>query len=144
MSVVIRRASTEDVPELMELEAALFDNAMSETTLERELVAGEGYLVRQWHESSAILGYILVREDGDLLDITRLGVRPEAQCLGLGTTLLKYILDRERTTVLTVKKGNARALRLYKRHGFVVVGHFIEARAWVLRRDARPAAPTAP
>jgi ribosomal protein S18 acetylase RimI-like enzyme len=138
MGVLVRRAAMEDAPQLMLLEAMLFENSMTEEMVERELRAGEGFVACQFNDPTApVLGYVLVREDKDLLDITRLGVLPEAQCLGIGTALLRRILDMKRTTVLTVKKDNPRALRLYKRHGFKVVGHFVLEHAWVLRRDVQ-------
>jgi ribosomal protein S18 acetylase RimI-like enzyme len=139
MGIVIWPAVEEDAPELMQLDARLFDNAMTEGMLQRELQVGEGFVVRQFHDQGApILGYILVRNHGGLLDILRLGVAPTAQRLGIGTALLKRALEKGCTTVLTVKKDNVHAIRLYKRHGFNVVGHFVQERAWVLRRDAEP------
>jgi ribosomal protein S18 acetylase RimI-like enzyme len=141
MSGVIHRAVEANALELLQLEAQFFDNALTEDGIVRELQAGEGFVWRQFDDPTApILGYILVRDDGHLLDITRLGVVAEARCLGIGTALLKKVLDRGRTTVLTVRKDNTNALKLYKAHGFTVVGHFVHEgiRAWVLRRDAPP------
>jgi ribosomal protein S18 acetylase RimI-like enzyme len=142
MLSTIRPAREDDVPELLALEAVLFDNSMNEGMLLRELRAGEGFVLTQAiGHPGTILGYILTRDDGNVLDITRLGVCKEAQNLGFGTKLLQHVLQKNRPTILTVRKDNRRAVRLYKRHGFVVTGHFIAECAWVLRREPEPVPP---
>jgi ribosomal-protein-alanine N-acetyltransferase len=141
---ILREASEADIPELVDLEAKLFDNAMSETVLRRELEVGKGFV---WvgNMTPLVLGYALVREDGDLLDLTRLGVDPAEQGTGIGTLLLRRVLSEGRPVMLLVRKDNQRAFRLYRSHGFEIVGHVTApAHAWVLRRAAGASARPAP
>ena len=77
-------------------------------------------------------GYILFRRDGDLLDVLRLGVHPDHAHQGLGRSLLERALSVTDRAVLTVKKDNIRALRLYTHAGFEIVGHLQSAHAWVM------------
>jgi ribosomal-protein-alanine N-acetyltransferase len=137
----IRPAKPRDVERLMELEQ-VFDNAMSEKMLLRELEVGRGYVYNRITDDGDVLtlGYALVRQDGMLLDLTRLAVDGHTQSQGIGQSLLRRVLSEERETVLTVKKDNVRALALYKKNGFRVVGHYPAADAWVMRR----AAPSSP
>jgi ribosomal protein S18 acetylase RimI-like enzyme len=128
MNGTLRLATPEDIPDILRLDQALFDNPFTEPMLKRELEVGHGYVWVGPH----ILGYALVRQDSRVQDLTRLGVSPTAQGTGVGTLLLKRVLAEGRETVLTVRKTNKGALRLYRRHGFAVVGHFTNA--WVLRR----------
>lgn len=132
----IRPTSFDDIPRLQELEQ-VFPNSMPETMLRRELEVGWGLV---YIEAEVVQGYALVREDDDMFDLTRLAVSPEAQGRGIGGALLRAVLDRGRTTVLTVMKDNARAIALYMRHGFRIVGYFRAERAWSMRRDAAAAA----
>lgn len=137
MGGTLRLATLEDIPDILRLDQKLFDNAFTESMLKRELEVGHGYV---WvsHVWSYIVGYALVRRDGKVLDLTRLGVEQGDQGTGIGTLLLKRVLAEGCDTVLTVRKSNKGALRLYRRHGFAVVGHFTNA--WVLRRAVDPAA----
>ncbi len=129
---MIRRASEEDIPRLCELEALLFpENSLSYAMLERELAVSQAFVM-----GDPIYAYALVGWDGEILDLLRLGVHPEHQGRGFGARLLNFILALNDVVVLTVKKDNRRALRLYQRSGFRITGHVIEANAWVLYRQA--------
>lgn len=127
---MIRKATLDDVPRLCELEYLLFpENSLSLAQLERELRFSEAYVL-----GNPIHAYALVGWDGHILDLLRLGVHPDAQGRGIGRELLRFVLALSETVVLTVKKDNHRALSLYKKHGFEVVGHFKDASAWALSR----------
>ena len=132
---MIRPLVSEDVHAVLCLEQALFDNALSETAVRRELDAGWGLVLC---ENEVVLAYALLRPDAEVLDLTRLAVAPNAQRHGYGQQLLRYILDEPKPIVLTVLKHNRRALQLYLKHGFRIVGHFSPECAWVLRREPGP------
>jgi ribosomal protein S18 acetylase RimI-like enzyme len=125
----MRPVTPSDAAELADLESILFDNALGEKILEGEIARGKG-----WVLGDPIQGYILTVVDRDLVDITRLGIHPEAQGKGLGGLLLAKVLEEAPKVVLTVKKDNIRALRLYHKHGFEVVGHLSGAAAWIMLR----------
>jgi ribosomal-protein-alanine N-acetyltransferase len=129
---LVRAATTDDIPRLLELEYRLFDNSMNETMLARELAHGEGFVLES---GGRVDGYALVRPAGEKLDLTRLGVDPAVQGAGIGQALLRKVIDMGKPVVLTVKKKNYGALRLYRRYDFVIVGQLNEAEAWVMRRD---------
>jgi [ribosomal protein S18]-alanine N-acetyltransferase len=129
----MRRAIKNDTIKLAELETLLFpDNSMNETTLANELELGECWLYTTPNDEE-ICGYVLVRRDGELLDILRLGVHPKRQRTGIGTALLEQVLSSQ-PTMLTVKKANSPALKLYLRHGFRVVGVLANEGGWIMKR----------
>ena len=132
----MRRVARNDADELAELEALLFpDNNFNETTLASEIDLGFGWVLTN---GGAIVAYALVRDDGQLLDLTRLGVHPVYQSSGLGTILLEEVVRMNRQTMLTVRAENRGALRLYFRHGFEIVGCFMDTNgvhAWTLVRQ---------
>jgi ribosomal-protein-alanine N-acetyltransferase len=130
---MVHRAQSCDALELALLEELLFpENAMSARTLRGELAGGWGLV-----EGAPACGYVLVRDDGALVDVTRLGVHPAAQGQGIGARLLDAVLAEGRPAMLTVRKDNARALALYRRRGFAIVGS--AGASWLMRRDAPPA-----
>jgi len=139
-------AVVEDIPRLRELEM-LFDNAMNEDMLVRELEVGQGLV---YVEDGIIRGYALVRLDTGLLDLTRLGVEGRVQGKGIGGALLRRVYSDAgalgRNTMLTVMRSNHGALRLYLRHGFAPVGLVTggaasesPSGAWLLVRAWEPA-----
>ena len=72
-------------------------------------------------------GSIAARINADELHVNNIGVRPGSRRLGIGGALLAAALDAAAgrgavTAVLEVRAGNAAALSLYGRFGFVVVG----------------------
>ncbi len=108
---------------------------MGERMVRQELLLGKGWLVeRAPVDEEMVAGYVLIRFDEDLVDITRLGVHPDNSGKGIGTRLLEKVFDEGGTIILTVQKDNLRAMQLYHRHGFEIVAHLHSARAWVMRR----------
>ncbi len=129
---MIRRATTEDLDEIARLELQLFpDNSFSPLMLERQALVSPVLVIGE-----PVIAYAMLGIDGAMLDLLRLGVHPEQQGKGLGEALLKHVLAWGRDVVLSVRKDNHRALRLYTKHGFKVVGHFEANRAWALFREA--------
>lgn len=126
---MIRAAGIDDIGAILKLEEALFDNAMSEKMMYHELLRGRG-----WVFGAPLEGYILIRFDSGLADITRLGVATDSQRKGIGKTLLEHALVGQPDALLTVKKNNAPALALYRKYGFTVVAHLSGAGALVMRR----------
>ena len=127
---MLRAACVLDVPTLLELEDALFPNAMTERMLQHELSRGQGWVV---DVGGRVVGYILVRNDEGLLDITRLGVADGSRREGLGRLLLERALMEPGDVILTVKKDNAPAITLYRHYGFKIVAHLIAAHSWVMK-----------
>lgn len=125
---MLRPAGINDIEGIIELESTLFDNPMSERMLIHELTRGRGWIY------GSLLGYVLVRFDSGLLDITRLGVRSDQQRKGIGRALLERALIDAPDAILTVRKDNEPAMRLYDQYGFKVVSHLASAGAFVMRR----------
>lgn len=115
------------MPRLVELENLLFENALGEKIIAHEMKVGEA-----WVEDE-LKGYVLYRRDGDLVDILRLGVDPVHHGKGIGRSLLEKVLRESEQVMLTVKKDNARALKIYRVAGFEIVAHLQAAHAWVMR-----------
>lgn len=130
----MRRATIDDTTALAALENRLFpENGMNEKTLQNELEIGECWLIKS-EKSENILGYCLVRRDGKLLDILRLGVVEEKRGRGMGAQLLEHVLKQGKITMLTVKRDNGVALKLYFKHGFKIVGYLASDNGWIMRR----------
>lgn len=120
-----------DAEAIESLDIELFDNSFNSTTLRREIKRGEGWVTE---EDGQLVGYLLAARDGKMLDIIRLGVRPGYQRRGIGTELLKKVLDRDEL-MLCVRRKNWPAIRVYYRLGFRILGHTEDS--WVMLRKSR-------
>jgi ribosomal protein S18 acetylase RimI-like enzyme len=131
----MRAVTVEDSDELAAIEMELFpENCMNEHSLAREIDLGGGFVIC---EHGAIIAYMLYRGDARLVDIIRLGVVPAHQGRGLGPWLLKQGLELAEYVMLTVQPENKRALRIYLKHGFDVVGQLKGNDGWVLGAAVR-------
>ncbi len=128
---LMRAVTTADAEEIAELEMKLFPaNCFNDHTIAKEIEAGKGWCVV---EEGEIVAYVLCRGNDYLLDIMRLGVMQKHQGKKLGVELLlRCILEAEHV-MLTVHEQNERALRLYRRNGFEVVGRLADGN-WVMGR----------
>jgi ribosomal protein S18 acetylase RimI-like enzyme len=73
-----------------------------------------------------VLGFVATRRRHTDLDIEALAVTPEAQRRGIGRSLLRTAIaharrSRLKTVSLHVWEGNANAIRMYEREGFVIL-----------------------
>lgn len=100
----------------------------------QELALGWGWVVES-KIGTGLRGYILVRPDQGVNDITRLGIAKEHQGQGLAKLLLRCVIGLfNQDIILTVRKDNAPAIQLYTRFGFQITGHVHEA-SWLMRRS---------
>jgi ribosomal protein S18 acetylase RimI-like enzyme len=127
----MQQMSTEDAPYIADLEMTLFpDNCFNWKTIENEIRCGKGLVI---YSGEQLIAYLLARTSGGITDILRLGVRPTEQGRGYGTRLIQELIQLSQPgdqIMLCVRKNNDRALRLYIRHGFTIVGQLEES--WVM------------
>lgn len=125
----MRIVTLADADELAELDMLLFPAyCLNEQSIRIEIAVGTGWVIR---EREKIVAYALVRKDGPLLDITRLGVHPHYQRRGFGSQLLARVKHGGCRVMLTVLRENRDALRLYLRKGFRIVGDLTSG-GWVM------------
>lgn len=120
---MIRRAITEDVPELMRIRASVRENVLSDpskvpASLVCEFIGHSGIWL--WEEDGRVLGFSSAdTRDGSLW---ALFIDPVAEGRGIGRALLDEALDDLRRNSwtqarLTTEIGS-RAERFYRRHGW--------------------------
>jgi ribosomal-protein-alanine N-acetyltransferase len=126
MSLIIERTLSEsDVDEIVEIEAAAFSNPWTRPMYIRELQNPDVsflYVLRMDNRIAGFCSFWLILDE---LHINNLAIRHEYRERGLGTEILKEVLQAgasrgaERAT-LEVRRSNAPARRLYERLGFEV------------------------
>lgn len=121
----------EDIPEVMAIERRVFTPAWTSGIYRRELLANPWSHYRVVRSRVAhlppILAYGGVWQMGDVAHIPTIATHPDYGGRHLGSYLLVHLLlvaaelgCTEAT--LEVRVSNARAIALYRRHGFVEVG----------------------
>ena len=129
MSWVLRRATADDVPAIMELETTTFpDDAWSTESMTHEVAGEHGHYLVAFAEDGALDGYagLLAPEGGGQGDIQTIAVAPRARRHGLGRTLLLALVDEARRRGVTelfleVRADNPVARTLYESLGFVEI-----------------------
>ena len=133
---MIRRIQEDDAERVAELDGELFPEiCWNENTLRREIRLGWGLVVTDSKER--VIGFLLTRLDGQMTDITRVGVTKKQQGKGHGRALLrKAIEELDGPMMLTVRRDNEAAKKLYTSEGFVATSLTGEG-AVILVRDPR-------
>ena len=131
---VTREALVTDAERISHLEWDLFpDNWLSDFTIQNEMERGPAFVCAA--RAGIISAYALTSYREGILDLLRLGVARGAQGHGLGQALLeRVLLVPHRECILTVRKHNSRAVRLYTKLGFLLFGEAEDA--WVLTRTS--------
>ncbi len=129
----MRQAEPTDCSRLEYIEGILFpENNFNATTLLGEITIGRCWVIER---RSKIVAYLLARINGNLIDVMRVGVLPEFQGRGIGTKLLKTAMTQAPESMLCVRKKNKRAVKLYRKLGFRIVGETPsrDMPSWVMR-----------
>ncbi len=121
---MIEGATPDDVTAIVRLEAVCQgDDAWSEA-LVREGVSGGVPTVRHLvARDDAVVGYVVASAAGDVVELQRIGVRPDRRRRGVATALLDAVVALARDgaaerVVLEVREDNPGALAFYRAAGF--------------------------
>lgn len=126
MSLVIREMELSDVPELARMEAQIFSVPWSEQAFARTLDFDYvRFLIALADEK--IVGCVGATFLGDEGDIDKVMVAENCRGQGIATALVSKMLKLGEETGITaftleVRKGNASAIHLYEKMGFIIEG----------------------
>jgi len=131
---MIRRTQEDDAEAIANLDAQLFpDICWNENSVRREIKLGWGLV--STNEKGKVIGFLLVRLDGALADIIRVGIAQKHQHKGHGRELLKKAIEElSSPMMLTVRKDNVAAKKLYLSEGFTPIASVGED-AFILMRE---------
>jgi ribosomal-protein-alanine N-acetyltransferase len=128
--IIIRRANTDDIKRIADLDKLCFSVPWSEQAFQRELKENElaFYILAEVKDSARIVGYAgvwLINEEGH---ITNVAVHPEYRRKHIGMSIVDVLIKESRkranikTFTLEARKSNEAAIELYKKFGFLEVG----------------------
>ncbi len=119
----------DDLPEVLAIEKLCFPNPWSRETFLGEIQnrAISFPLVLVHREQKRIAGYVIFWQIGDEAQINNVAVHPDFQGQGLGELAMRYVLGRLKENgvhfvSLEVRVSNQRALALYRKLGFSILG----------------------
>lgn len=124
----MRRMAAGDVPAVAEVDRLSNPLAWSEASLANELTRDlSRYLVLEGPDGS-VVGFVGIWLMVGEAHITMIAVRPELRGQGLGEQLLIAAIhtameEGQQVVTLEVRVSNAPAIALYRKYGFVGVGH---------------------
>lgn len=126
MTVRIRPAVLGDLDALVDLERAAFADPWSRESLRTELAGDSRRMPLVACDGDDLVGVALIWVVADELHLVSLAVRPDRRREGIAQALLDAALASEagrRASIMTleVRAGNAGAIALYRRNGFVDV-----------------------
>jgi [ribosomal protein S18]-alanine N-acetyltransferase len=127
VNFAIRRMTLEDVPSVHEIDTLSFSLPWPERSFRFELT--ENPVARTWVVESGgrVAAMLVLWLIVDEAHIATIATHPDFRRQGLGERLMIAALvsareEGARRAFLEVRAGNAGALELYKKYGFVVVG----------------------
>lgn len=124
----VRFMATDDIPFVVAADRRLLGQTLGEATLRAELADNPfaNYFVMVDEETEEFLGHVGLWVDPPLAQVINIYVLPERQEQGLGSFLMRFVLDFLKargcnTLTLEVRPTNQRAIGFYQRFGFAQV-----------------------
>ncbi len=121
--ITVAAISQSVLPAIAEIEADLFETALSLPLLEC-LYDGPAFAGHISFEEEKICGYVLAHQTHDQIEILSIGTVSTHQRRGHANLLIETLIANayEATLFLEVAADNKAALNLYRKSGFVEVG----------------------
>ena len=122
----IIEVAAEHLDAIAAIENACFSLPWTRGQLERQMLADNCVFLAALDENGKVLGYVGLLTVLDEGYISNVAVAPEHRRRGVADALIQALAARlrDRLSFLTleVRESNLAAIRLYEKHGFVLVG----------------------
>ena len=117
---MISKLTKEEVQEVIQLGTMLNPNFSKLFHIEN-LNPNETIYI--YKENNINKGFIHIQNGLDIIDLLNIIVKPEYQNQGIGSALLKYIIDnkQDKKIMLEVRSKNINAIKLYKKYDFKII-----------------------
>ena len=117
---MISKLTKEEVQEVIQLGTMLNTNFSKLFHIEN-LNPNETIYI--YKENNNIKGFIHTQNGLDIIDLLNIIVKPEYQNQGIGSILLKYIIDnkQDKKLMLEVRSKNINAIKLYQKYDFKII-----------------------
>ena len=120
--MAIRRATADDAVAMAKIDKLVFSIPWSTTAFKTEFdYEGAVYFIAE--ADGKTIGYAGMRAVDGIGDITNIAVHPDYRRMGIGSRLVKSLIDEKLSAyTLEVRKSNEAAIRLYESFGFYPEG----------------------
>ena len=117
---MISKLTKEEVQEVIQLGTMLNPNFSKLFHIEN-LNANETIYI--YKENNINKGFIHIQNGLDIIDLLNIIVKPKYQNQGIGSVLLKYIIDnkQDKKIMLEVRSKNINAIKLYQKYDFKII-----------------------
>ena len=117
---MISKLTKEEVQEVIQLGTMLNPNFSKLFHIEN-LNSNETIYI--YKENNINKGFIHIQNGLDIIDLLNIIVKPEYQNQGIGSVLLKYIIDnkQDKKIMLEVRSKNINAIKLYQKYYFKII-----------------------
>jgi len=117
---VISKLTNDDIQEVTKLGTILNSNFTKLFHIEN-LNPNETIYV--YKENNIIKGFVHIQNGLDIIDLLNIIVKPEYRNHGIGSVLLKYIIDnkQDKKIMLEVRSKNINAIKLYQKYDFKII-----------------------
>ena len=116
---MISKLTKEEVQEVIQLGTMLNPNFSKLFHIENLNTNETIYIYK---ENNINKGFIHIQNGQDIIDLLNIIVKPEYQNQGIGSVLLKYIIDnkQDKKIMLEVRSKNINAIKLYQKYDFKI------------------------
>lgn len=117
---MISKLTKEEVQEVIQLGTMLNPNFSKLFHIE---ILNPNETIYIYKENNINKGFIHIQNGLDIIDLLNIIVKPEYQNQGIGSVLLKYIIDnkQDKKIMLEVRSQNINAIKLYQKYDFKII-----------------------
>lgn len=117
---MISKLTKEEVQEVTQLGTMLNPNFSKLFHIEN---LNQNETIYIYKENNNVKGFIHTQNGLDIIDLLNIIVKPEYQNQGIGSVLLKYLIDnkQDKKIMLEVRTKNINAIKLYQKYDFKII-----------------------
>ena len=117
---MIIKLTKEEVQEVIQLGTMLNPNFSKLFHIEN---LNQNETIYIYKENNINKGFIHIQNGLDIIDLLNIIVKPKYQNQGIGSVLIKYIIDnkQDKKIMLEVRSKNINAIKLYQKYDFKII-----------------------
>lgn len=122
MYIIKNNITIDEIKEINKLEEKIFCKKAYSINQIEEMKKNKNYTIILIEESKNIIGYIILFDNSESIEIMKIGVKERYRNKNIGKLLLNECKKLKKDIFLEVRENNVIAIKFYQKNNFIEIG----------------------